>query len=111
MSTKLPLDVNDNPIPALRLKNGGAHVINSGAASARNITAFDDGTRVISVFASEPVYVAFGDASVIATTSDHYFPAGLYYDMSLGGDGAPQATHIAVLQVSTAGNVYVSEKV
>lgn len=46
MSTKLPLDVNDNPIPALRLK-----------------------------------------------------------------DGAPHATHIAVLQVSAGGSVYVSEKV
>jgi len=111
MSTKLPLDVNDNPIPALRMKSGGAHVINSGAASARNAAAFDDETRVVSLYASEPVYVSFGDASITASTSDHFFPAGLYYDVSLGGDGAPHATHMAVLQVAAAGNVYVSEKV
>ena len=111
MSTKLPLDVNDNPIPALRLKNGGAHVINSGASSTRNSTAFEDGTRVVSVYASEPVYINFGDSSVTASTSDHYFPAGLYYDVALGGDGTPHATQIAVLQVSAGGSVYVSEKV
>ena len=110
MSTKLPLDVNDNPIPALRLKDNGAHVITSSASSARNSTPFDNETRVVSLFASEPVYVAFGDSSVTAETSDHYFPAGLYYDVALGGDGAPHATHVAVLQVSAAGNVYVSEK-
>lgn len=111
MSTKLPLDVNDNPIPALRLKSGGAHVISSGASSARNSAAFDDATRVVSVYASEPVYVNFGDSSVTATASDHYFPGGFYYDIALGGDGAPHYTHIAVLQVSSAGSVYVSEKV
>lgn len=110
MSTKLPLDVNDNPIPALRLKDGGAHVISSGASSARNAVAFDAETRVISVYASEPVYMNFGDASVTATTSDHYFPAGLYYDVALGGDGTPHDTHLAVLQVSAGGSVYVSEK-
>jgi len=111
MSTKLPLDVNDNPIPALRLKTGGAHVIASGASSARNTNAFDADTRVVSVYASQPVYLAFGDASVSATTSDHYFPAGLYYDVALGGDGAAHATHVGVLQVSAGGQVYVSEKV
>ncbi len=111
MSTKLPLDVNDNPIPALRFKNGGAHVISSGASSVRNSVAFDPDTRVVSLYASEAVYVAFGDSSITATNSDHYFPAGLYYDVSLGGDGAAHATHIAVLQVSAAGNVYLSEKI
>ncbi|MGB0720425.1 MAG: hypothetical protein ACPGRX_08125 [Bdellovibrionales bacterium] len=110
MSTKLPLDVNDNPIPALRLKSGGAHVIASGASSARNSTAFDDATRVVSLYATQPVYVAFGDVAVTASSSDHYFPAGVYYDIALGGDGAAHNTHLAVLQVGASGNVYVSEK-
>ncbi len=111
MSTKLPLDSNDNPIPALRLRDGGAHVIASSGTTARNSTAFDDGTRVVSVYATQPVYLSFGDSSVEASSSDHYFPAGIYYDVSLGGDGAPHATHLAVLQVSQSGSVYVSEKV
>ncbi|MGH1397722.1 MAG: hypothetical protein ACRBCT_00725 [Alphaproteobacteria bacterium] len=110
MSTKLPLDVNDNPIPALRLKASGAHQIASGAASARNATAFGDGTRVVSLYADQDVYIAFGDSSVTASASDHFFPAGVYYDVALGGDGAAHATHLAVLEVSSAGTVYVSEK-
>ena len=111
MSTKLPLDINDNPIPALRLRDGGAHVITSSGTSARNSTAFDTDTRVVSVYATQPVYLSFGDDSVSATSNDHYFPAGIYYDIALGGDGAAHATHLAVLQVSSGGNVYVSEKV
>lgn len=110
MSTKLPLDVNDNPIPALRLKEGGAHVVASSGSSARNITAFDGATRVVSLYTTEAVYINFGGSTVTATSDDHYFPAGVYYDVALGGDGAAHYTHMAVLQVSNAGNVYVSEK-
>ena len=49
MTTKLPLDSNDNPIPALRLKDGGAHTISTSTSSARNATAFGDDVHVISV--------------------------------------------------------------
>lgn len=111
MSTKLPLDINDNPIPAMRLRDGGAHAISSSSTSAKNSSAFNDDTRVVSVYATQPVYLNFGDSSVTATTSDHYFPAGIYYDIALGGDGAAHAAHLAVLQVSVGGTVYVSEKV
>lgn len=38
----LSIDENANPIPAVALRRGaGAHSISSGAASARNSTAFD----------------------------------------------------------------------
>lgn len=111
MSTFLPKDANENPIPALRLRSGGAHAISAGASSARNSTAFDAATRVVSLYATNPAYVKFGDSSVTATNSDHYFPAGVYYDFSIGGDETAHLTHIAVLQVSSAGTVYVSEKI
>lgn len=110
MTTKLPLDSNNNPIPALRLKNSGAHVLASSASSARNAAAFDVDTRVISAYASQDVYINFGGASVTATSSDHFFPAGTYYDFAIGGDGTGHYTHVAVLRVSADGNVYVSEK-
>ena len=85
-------------------------MLSSSASSVRNSTAFDADTRVVSVYASEDVYLKFGDSSVIATSSDHFFPAGVYYDIALGGDGTGHATHLAVLQVSAGGDVYVSEK-
>ncbi len=110
MSTKLPLDSNDNPIPALRFKNGAAHVINFSASSARNVSAFSDETRVISIYATQNMYVRFGDDAVSADSGDHFFPAGQYYDVAIGGDGAGHHTHIAAIRVDTDGVLYVSEK-
>ena len=110
MTTKLPLDINDHAIPALRLKKESAHTVSAGAASARNTTAFDTNTRIISLYATVPVFISFGDASVTADTSDHYFPAGIYYDMAIGGDGTGHYTHLAVLRAGPDGTVYISEK-
>ena len=71
MPTFLPEDANDNPIPALRLKSGGAHTIAVSASSARNASAFDTDTRVVSLYATTPVYVAFGDSSITATAESN----------------------------------------
>jgi len=114
---RLPLDDAGNAIPAMQLKNGGAHQIAIGATSARNSTPFT--CKIASLYCDQPCYVAFGDETVEATASDHYFPAGIYYDFSLAGFGSAQSyddaneeryTHIAVLQVSAGGMAYVSEK-
>ena len=110
MPTYLPLDANGHPIPAIRLKNSGAHAISATATSARNSTAFDASTELVSLYATGPVYVKFGDSSVTATTSDHYFPTGIYYDFAIGGGETKQATHVAVLRADTDCTVYVSEK-
>lgn len=111
MPTIMPIDHNNNPIPAVRLKSGGgAHAIAATAASARNATAFAADTQVVSLYATGPVYVRFGGAGVTASASDHYFPSGVYYDFSIGGDKVAHYTHIAVLRVSADCTVYVSEK-
>lgn len=110
MTTILPQDSNDHPIPALRLKNGGAHQITISASSVRNTTALDTNTKIISLYCDAPAYIAFGDSSVTATSADHYFPAGIYYDVAIGGDNTAHYTHIATLQVSGSGTLYISEK-
>ena len=110
MPTFLPHDANDNPIPAMRFKDGGAHAITASGASARNSTAFNADTRVIGLYAAVPVYVKFGGSGVTATSADHYFPSGTYYDVAIGGGNAAHTTHMAVLAVSSGGAVYVSEK-
>lgn len=111
MPTILPMDSFDNVIPALRLKTGGAHnLAEATGASARNSAAFHGATRVVSLYATGPVYVAFGDSSVSASSSDHYFPADTYYDFAIGGDRVAQASHVAVLAADSACTVYVSEK-
>lgn len=109
--TMLPIDADLNPIPALRLKvTGGAHSVAATAASARNATAFNDATRVVSVYATGPVYLRFGGSTVTAAATDHYFPAGVYYDFAIGGDKVGHFSNLAVLRAETDCTVYISEK-
>lgn len=111
MPTLMPQDSDNNVIPALRLRSGaGAHAITASGSSARNSTGFHADTRVVSVYATVPVYINFSDSSVTATSSHHYFPDGVYYDFSIGGDASSHYTNMAVLQVTSGGSVYISEK-
>jgi len=110
MPTILPRDTNDTPIPAVRFKDGTARALTVTATSARNSTAFAADTRVISLYATGPVYIKFGSSSVTATTSDHYFPAGVYYDVAIGGGAVAQYGYIAALRVDTNCTLYISEK-
>ena len=110
MPTILPTDADNNIIPAIRLKGGGAQSIAAGAVSARNAVAFDAETRIISLYATGPVYLNFGDSTVTAAATDHYFPAGIYYDFAIGGGRVAQYTHVAALAADTDCALYISEK-
>lgn len=111
MPTVLPRDSENNIIPAVRLKASGAHSVSATASSARNSVAFGDDTTIISLYATVPVFVKFGIAGVTAAATDHYFPAGVYYDFSIGGGKVNHYTHVAVIRSgSTDGMVYISEK-
>jgi len=111
MPTLMPTDDNNNPIPALRLKDGGSHSIAATATTSRNSTAFSVETPVVSICSTVPVFVRCGGSTVTASNTDHYFPAGIYYDISISGEGHRQTTHIAVLRAeATDGIVYISEK-
>ncbi len=111
MTTLLPHDDSGEPIPALRLKTDGAHNIAVTASSARNSIAFADNTRVISIFATGPVHIKTGGATVEADSADHFFPANVYYDISLGDrrHGA-RHTHIAAIRADYGCTLYISEK-
>lgn len=104
--TTLPMDNDNNPIPALRLNPNGAHNIAVTSIAGRNVTPFSDATRILSLYATVPTYIQFGDA----TTSDHYFPAGVYYDFAIGGDKALHTDHLSVLAAEGNGIIYISEK-
>ncbi len=109
--TYLPCDANDDLIPALRLKQGGAHAIAVTDTSAVNTTAFDPYTRVVSLYATGPVFLRFGEDDVTATENDHYYPAGIYYDVAIGaGSDGAHYTHLAVLCAGEDCTLYISEK-
>lgn len=111
MPTILPTDDNNYPIPALRLLDGGSHKIIATSSSARNAVGFDPETRIVSLYATAPVYIRFGGSSVTATAFDHYFPGHTYYDVAIGGDETKQASHIAALRAETDCVLYISEKI
>ena len=113
MTTLLPRDDDNNAIPAMRLRDNGSHMIAATASSARNAVPFASTTRVVSVFATGPVFLHFGKSDVTAANTDHYYPGGVYYDFALSG-GVPgksqHSTHLAVLAVGSNCTVYISEK-
>lgn len=110
MSTQMPIDSMGNSIPALRLKKGYAHTLSVTGTSNINASAFNADTRIISLYATSDIFINFGDNSVTASSSDHFFPAGIYYDIAIGGDNAPHYTHIAAIAASNDGTLYISEK-
>ncbi len=110
MTTIFPLDANHVPLPALRLKDSGAHSINAEATSQRNAISFDAHTQIVSLYATGPVFIRFGDSNVTATSSDHYFPEWVYYDFSIGRKGTEQLTYVSVIRASYDCEVFVSEK-
>lgn len=110
MTTYLPLDTDGNPIPALRLKDNKAHRISVTESTARNSAPLSKDTAIISLYATEDMFLRFGDETVAATEDDHFFPAGIYYDMALGSEKNGHATHIAAIRASADGTLYISEK-
>ena len=109
MSTILPRDNDNHPIPVLRLKPGGAHTVAATATPAR-VGPFDPSTRVIGLYATGPVFLRSGDATVTAVASDHFFPEGFYYDLSLGHPLAGVHGYLSVLRADTDCVLYISEK-
>lgn len=107
--TTVQTDQYGRTIQALKLKNGGAQKVNLTGASARNTTAFESKTKVIMISSDVPFYFKLGDVTVTATSDDHYMPGGIYYAIALGDAKNKHATHIAAIQASDAGTLYISE--
>ena len=110
MMTLMPVDANDLPMPVLRLRSGGSHTLEVAETSSRNAQVFNADTRVVSLYATVPVFVRFGAGNVVATNADHYIPADTLIDLSIAGDDRQSFTHIAAVRASGDGQLYVSEK-
>ena len=100
--TKIVEDANGHELQAIT--PGAAHKITIGASSVRNATAFNTNTKLAMIHSDVPFYYKTGDSSVAATDSDHHLPAGAY--VGIGVDGH---THIAVIQDSGAGTLWITE--
>lgn len=110
MTTLLPVDANNYPLPVLRLLSGGAKSVAVTASSARTSTAFDPETRVVGLYATTAMFIRFGNSAVAAASTDHYLPADTYMDVSIAGDETQSFTHLAAIRAVADGTLYVSEK-
>lgn len=110
MSTFLPRDDDHAPIPALRLKPGGAQKLTLSAASVRTVQPFSARTRVIAVSAPDGAFIRTGGADIVATADDHFLPAGVYLYLSLGDERIGPHRHVAAVAADgDAGTLHVSE--
>lgn len=110
--TRMPRDDNSQAIPVLRFRTGGAQqvAINSGTPASLSLP---NGTRIITLICSVNAYFETGTEGVIATSSSHFIPAGLPFDMALGSDLSDTDGYhntVSILSVSTSGTAYISER-
>lgn len=105
--SQLPEDDRGNPIQILGYKHEqGAHTLTAAATSTKTTTAFDSQCRAIRVQPATDIYIGLGDSTITASSSGHVLRSGYIYDIPIKKFGY---THIAVLQVSAGGAVYISE--
>lgn len=107
--TQMPTDTLGNPIPALGYVDGGAKTVALTVTSARNSTAISASTRVITLYATVACYLRFGDSTVTANNTDHFFPSGTYYDVAIGPDTKDRYV-AAIRDGTTDGTLYISER-
>jgi len=110
--TRMPRDDNSQSIPVLRFRTGGAQQLNTSAVATRS-SAFSGGTRVITLVCTVASFFESGGSDVVATTSSHYIPAGVPFDMALGSDMSDTDgyhTHISVILSEGNGIAYISER-
>ena len=110
--SKQPRDDANAPIPVLALRPNGGQQINIGSTSARS-AAVHGSVRVVTLYATVDALIEIGDETVVAnSSSSHFLPAGLPYDISLGAETRPSdnARYIACIQASESGTLYISER-
>src|SRR5688572_14582697 len=108
MNTTLPLDNQGNAIPVLAILPAGGQKVAATVASARQTTAFKGETRVVSLYATEDMYIEFGNASVTANTDTSFFFAkGIYKDFAVNDRDEVKFLHVAAIRATADGTLYV----
>lgn len=88
------------PLPV----RGGCQSITTSGTSARTSSALGDQSRKVLIAATEGAHYVFGGSGAVATSADTYIPGGGEHFVRIR-----PGSHVAAIQASTAGTVYVSE--
>ena len=111
--TRMPRDDNSQSIPVLRFRRSGAQHLNITSGTYTRSAMFPTGTRIITVVCTVDSYFETGNSSVVASSSSHFIPAGVPYDMALGSDMATiddYHNYISVIAASGSGVAHISER-
>ena len=110
--TVMPRDDNSQSIPVLRFRAGSAQS-QLVTSSSSVLFALSEGTRVITVCVSEPCYFETGGVNISASSSSHYIPSQIPYDIALGSGLSSTLdyhSYIALRAVASSARVYISER-
>lgn len=110
-NTTLPEDAQGNPIPVLCVLPAGGQKVAVTAATARNATNFKADTQVVSCYATEDMYIEFGDTTVEASTATSFFLAkGIYKDFAVNDRNELKMLRVAAIRATANGTLYVHER-
>ena len=110
-TTTLPEDSAGNPIPCLGVLPAGGQKVAVTAASARTAVDFKKDTQVVSLYATEGMYLEFGDATVTAlTTTSFFFAKGIYKDIAVNDRNENKMLRVAAIRATADGVLYVHER-
>ena len=110
--SKQPRDDGNDPIPVLGLRPNGGHQVPFSATSNTS-PAISNSIRVVTLYATEDCFIETGSASVEANTSNsHFLAKSIPFDISLGAETVASANdrYVAVIEATTAGILYISER-
>lgn len=110
-NTTMPKDSQGNIIPALSILPAGGQKVAVTATSARTANDFKAGTQVITVYATEDMYLELGDSAVVALNTTSFFLAkGIYYNIVVNDLNELKFTRIAAIRATADGTLYVHER-
>lgn len=111
--TRMPRDDNSQSIPVLRFRTGGAQHLNISSGAPTLSAQLPVGTRIITLICTVDAFFETGGSGVSATSSSHFIPAGVPFDMALGSDLSKvdgYHSYISVLSASGSGVAHISER-
>lgn len=83
---------------------GGYQAVTTSAASARTASAVGGQTYWVVLFCDQDCHIAFGGATVVATTADFFLPASTNVMLAIR-----PGQSVAAIQSSAGGTLRVSE--
>ena len=110
--SKQPRDDGNDPIPVLGLRPNGGYQV-PYTASSNTSPAIAGSIRVVTLYSTSDCFIETGDVGVAANTSNsHFLPGSIPYDISLGAetDSTLNDKYVAVVQATSAGTLYISER-